>query len=174
MINTFIYSVYGQQGGAHHIDDAAITDYRNSWLKAILDGSQVKAVVAFGSFADKAWKKWLASADAAGRPTLAYQKLPHPTSPEAGGGDVAAATKTMLKAYNAGLTALAPAIAPADQPGAIAPYGDAFTPTDQPAIPQRDLPAGSPVWMGTTNEWAVREGSTATDKRLNIRVTASP
>jgi hypothetical protein len=173
MINTYVYSVYSQQGGAQHIDDAAITDYRNRWLKAILDTSQVKAVVAFGSLADMAWKKWLASPYAVGRPGLAYRKLPHPTSPEAGGGDVAAATRAILQAYNAGLAALAPAIAPADHPGPIVPYGEAFTPSDLPAIPQRDLPAGSPAWMGTTNDWAAREGATAVDKRLNIRVTAS-
>lgn len=173
MINAFLYSVYGQQGGAQHIDDAAITGYRNKWMKAVLDANQVGAVVAFGALADKAWQKWLASPDAAGRPALAYRKLPHPTSPEAGGGDVVAATKAMLATYNAGLAALAPAVAPADHPGPVVPYGDAFAPNDEPPIPQRDLPAGLPAWMGARNEWAVREGATAADKRLNIRVTAS-
>jgi hypothetical protein len=172
MINTFLYSVYGQRG-AKHADDAPIAAYRNAWVKAILDASQVKAVVAFGSLADKAWKMWIASPEAAGRPVVAYQKLPHPTSPEAGGGDVAAATEAMLQAYNAGLAALAPALAPADKPGPVVPYGSAFTAGDLPAIPQRDLPAGSPPWMGTTTDWAVRDGATASEKRMNIRVTAS-
>jgi hypothetical protein len=171
MINAFLYSVYGQRG-AQHIDDARMALYRNGWIKAILDDSQIKAVVAFGSLADKAWKMWIASPDAAGRPVVAYQKLPHPTSPEAGGGDAAASTKAMLQAYNAGLAALAPALVPTDKPGLIVPYGSAFTPGDLPAIPQRDLPAGSPRWMGTKTDWAMRDGSTAIDKRLNIRVTA--
>jgi hypothetical protein len=103
MINAFLYSVYGQQGGAEHIDDAAITDYRNRWLKAILDTSDIKAVVAFGSLADRAWKKWLTSPDAEGLPTLTYRKLPHPTSPQAGHGDSVAATKAMLVRYSSAL-----------------------------------------------------------------------
>lgn len=171
MINAFLYCVYGK-GATQHIGDAAIAAYRNRWIAAILDASQVKAVVAFGTLADKAWKMWLASPDAAGRPVVAYRKLPHPTSPEAGGGDVVTSTQALLQAYNAGLAALAPAVAPADQPGPVVPYGSAFAPGDLPGIPQRDLPAGSPPWMGTNNNWAVRDGSTAIEKRFNIRVTA--
>jgi hypothetical protein len=172
MINAFLYCVYGQ-GGTQHIGDANIAAYRNRWIRAILDAGQIKAVVAFGTLADKAWKMWLASPDAAGRPVVAYQRLPHPTSPEATGGNVPANTKAMLGAYNAGLAALAPAVVPADKPGPIVPYGSAFTPGDLPGIPQRDLPAGSPRWMGTSTGWAVRDGSTAIEKRFNIRVTAS-
>jgi hypothetical protein len=174
MLNAFLYCVYGK-GGAQHIGDADIAAYRNRWIGAILDASQIKAVVAFGTLADKAWKMWLASPDAAGRPVVAYRKLPHPTSPESAGGDVAAATAAMLEAYNAGLAALAPALASADTPGPIVPivpYGSAFTLSDLPGIPQRDLPAGSPPWMGTTTGWAVRDGSTTIEKRFNIRVTA--
>jgi hypothetical protein len=154
------------------MNDAGIAAYRNRWIGAILDASQIMAVVAFGTLADKAWKMWLASPDAAGRPVVAYQKLRHPTSPESAGGDVAAATAAMLEAYNAGLAALAPAVAPADTPGPIVPYGSAFTPGDLPGVPQRDLPAGSPLWMGTTAGWALRDGSTVIEKRFNIRVTA--
>jgi uracil-DNA glycosylase len=32
MINTFLYSVYGQGGGARHDDDPAIATHRNRWL----------------------------------------------------------------------------------------------------------------------------------------------
>ncbi len=35
-INTYLYSVFGQRRGERHIDDAAITDYRNRWLNAIV------------------------------------------------------------------------------------------------------------------------------------------
>jgi len=171
MINAFLYCVYGK-GGARHVGDAGIVAYRNQWIGAILDASQITAVVAFGTLADKAWKMWLASPGAAGRSAVAYRKLPHPTSPESAGDDVAAATETMLEAYNAGLAALTPALAPADNPRPLVPYGSAFTPADLPGIPQQDLPAGSPLWMGTTTGWAVRDGATVIEKRLNIRVTA--
>ncbi len=174
MVNTFLFSIYGQQGGAQHINDAAITDYRNQWLKAILEVSDIRAVVAFGSLADKAWKNWLSSPLAAGRPALPYRKLAHPTSPEASTGDVAQATKTMLKGYSTALAALAPLLAPTDTQAPVLPYGDAFLASDLPAIPQADLPAGSPLWTGATNEWAIREGATAAEKRMNIRITAPP
>ena len=35
-INTFLYSVYGQSGGSRHIDDPAISAYRNRWINAIV------------------------------------------------------------------------------------------------------------------------------------------
>ena len=47
LINTFLYSVFGQGGGARQIKNAAITAYRNQWIKAILDSSPIEAVVAF-------------------------------------------------------------------------------------------------------------------------------
>src|ERR1700730_17532686 len=52
MINTFLYSVYGQGGGNRHQADLAISGYRNQWLNAIFSGNQVEAVVALGSLAD--------------------------------------------------------------------------------------------------------------------------
>ena len=58
LINTFLYSVYGQSGGAAHKDDAGIVDYRNSWLRSIFGGNQIEAVLALGSLADDAWQKW--------------------------------------------------------------------------------------------------------------------
>ena len=36
MVNTYLYSVYGQGGGERHKDDPAITAYRNRWLDKLL------------------------------------------------------------------------------------------------------------------------------------------
>src|ERR1700751_1496010 len=36
MVNTFLYSVYGQSGGTKHKNDPGIVDYRNKWFKAVL------------------------------------------------------------------------------------------------------------------------------------------
>src|SRR5690349_15158580 len=44
-INTFLYSVYGQGGGNRHIDDAAITNYRNRWINAIVADQQIEAII---------------------------------------------------------------------------------------------------------------------------------
>ena len=60
LVNTFLYSVYGQQGGNQHIKDPGITAYRNKWLAAIVGTGTIEAVVAFGTLADTAWTKFLA------------------------------------------------------------------------------------------------------------------
>ncbi|XUJ36942.1 hypothetical protein ACQ5SK_22035 [Bradyrhizobium japonicum] len=36
MVNTFLYSVYGQSGGNKHKNEPGIVDYRNKWFKAVL------------------------------------------------------------------------------------------------------------------------------------------
>ena len=56
LVNTFLYSVYGQAGGNQHIDDPSITQYRNQWFSAVISTASIQAVIAFGGLADKAWK----------------------------------------------------------------------------------------------------------------------
>ncbi|HXU44802.1 MAG TPA: uracil-DNA glycosylase family protein [Thermoanaerobaculia bacterium] len=175
LINTFLYSVYGQFGGEKHKKDPAIAAYRNRWIAALLDNNPIEAVVAFGSLADVAWQLWLASPEGQARPVPAYQHVAHPTSPEGSGGTAAqkkAATKAMLKAYNTAIAALGPAVAHPDTTEVVPPYGDGFLPQDLPVIPVADLPAGMPAWMGSTNTWAVRTGATAEEKRRTVKVTA--
>jgi hypothetical protein len=38
MVNTYVYSVFGQGGGNKHKNNAAITAYRNRWFDALLPG----------------------------------------------------------------------------------------------------------------------------------------
>jgi uracil-DNA glycosylase len=172
LINAFLYSVYGQQGGESSIGNAAIRDYRNRWIAAILDTNPIEVVVAFGGLADKAWAQWLASPAARGRAALPYQKVLHPTSPISGGAGnpaaIAARTKQMLLQWNAAIDALKPSINIRDMP--FAPkYGNGFKNADLPDVPMDDLPAGSPEWMATENQWADRVG-TGTKKRRTIQV----
>jgi hypothetical protein len=173
VINTFLFSVYGQSGGAAHIGDEAITAYRNRWFEAILETSPIESVVAFGGLAGEAWTAWLQSPAAQGRPVLPFQRVPHPTSPISGAkGDkakLAALTTQMLAAWNAAIAALTPSVAhPDDDFGA--PYGTSFTPAELPDIPMADLPAGTPPWMATEDGWAKREGKTDAIKRRTIRI----
>src|SRR6476661_6871412 len=51
MVNTFLYSVYGQGGGNRHDDDEKIAAYRNAWLDALLVGTGVTAVISLGQLA---------------------------------------------------------------------------------------------------------------------------
>jgi uracil-DNA glycosylase len=173
IINTYVYSVFGQQAGNAHIDDAAIAAYRNQWIDGVLDKSPIAAVIAFGGLANQAWSAWLNSPAAVGRPALHFEHLPHPTSPTAGGASdaqAAAATATMLAKYNAAIERIRPILG-ATEDDAAPLYGNAFTDADLPDIPMADLPPGVPTWMSTEEEWAKRVGDTAAIKRRTIQVT---
>jgi hypothetical protein len=56
-------------------------------------------------------------------------------------------------------------------PTTLAPYGDAFKPTELFDIIAKDLPAGLPAWMRGDTAWAVRQGTDAAAKRRTITIT---
>jgi len=174
MINTFLYSVYGQQGGEQHKDDAAIVAYRDSWLTALTRGAQLDAVIALGQLADDAWGKFKTQADP-GIASLPYAHITHPTEPESSSGGnqqkLAQAITAMLANWNAALQGLHPQIAHPDNPGPLEPYGESFAPADLVEIPEADLPPGLPTWMRSPAAWAQRTGSTAAEKRATIMIT---
>ncbi len=176
MINTFLYSVYGQQGGERHKDDAAIVAYRNQWLDALLAGGAIEAVVALGSLADHAWSQYLRHPGAApGAASLPYAHITHPTQPESSsGGDasrLAAATRALLASWNVALGQLHPRIAHPDASRPLVPYGETWDAGDLAEIPEQDLPAGLPAWMRSPDAWAQRTGATAAQRRATITVT---
>jgi len=175
LINTFLYSVFGQGGGTRQIKNAAITAYRNRWIKGILDSSPIEGVVAFGGLANKAWEQWLSSADGAGRAALPFEPLTHPTWPESSSRSKAehdAAIETLLTGWNEGLQRLKPQIAHPDLSIALSLYGKKFLSTDLPDLPSDDLPAGMPEWMLSEESWADREGSSSDLKRRTILIRA--
>jgi uracil-DNA glycosylase len=177
MVNTFLYSVYGQTGGDQHKDDQGIVDYRNSWLTTIFGANQIEAVMALGSLADDAWQKWRQT-PVGQTYSGGYQHVTHPTEPESSSaGDPAklkAAIAAMLQNWNQALEVLHPLITHPDTPGPLVPYGDAFKPEDLVEIPEYDVPAGLPDWMRSPAAWAQRVGSTAAQKRANITITVPP
>src|SRR6266511_4152738 len=79
LVNTFLYSVYGQGGGEHHKNDPGILAYRNKWLKAVLGLGGIEAAVALGGLAGQAWSAFLATADGAAFANLPFQHITHPT-----------------------------------------------------------------------------------------------
>src|SRR5437879_7152504 len=109
MINTFLYSVYGQGGGERHRADPAIAAYRNRWLDALLTNSEVEAVVALGSLADGAWQAWRRTRSGQ-HYRGAYAHITHPTQPESSSGGSrqkhAAAIAAMLRNWNEALEPL--------------------------------------------------------------------
>lgn len=172
MVNAFLYSVYGQSGGERHAGDRRIVRYRHRWLDALLVDTEVRAVVAFGHLAEDAFGRWRRTerGRAAG---LAFEALTHPTMPEASskGDEVkrAAAMKRMLSEWNGALGRLA-AVGLAEVERPLVPYGDDLTPEDRAPIPERDLPAGTPPWWRSLDQWATRRGDTAEEKRARIEV----
>lgn len=174
MVNTFLYSVYGQGGGERHRKNPAIAAYRNRWLDALLSGQQVEAVVALGSLADSAWAAWKATPTGAAT-NVAYTKMTHPTQPESSsGGDrakLAAAITAMLQNWNAALDVLKPALQHPDTERPLVHYGTAFQDGDLAPLPELDLPAGLPAWMRGLKAWAKRTGETPDEKRRTLTVT---
>src|SRR6266568_1935096 len=65
MVNTFLYSVFGQGGGTRHAADEQIAQYRNRWLDALLLGSQVTAVITLGTLAKTGYATWAKTQPAA-------------------------------------------------------------------------------------------------------------
>jgi hypothetical protein len=173
MINTFLYSVYGQVS-AKYKKDPGILRYRHRWLDALVVGQQLEAVVALGDLAGTAWEAWKATPQGQ-TVSLAYANITHPTRPESSSkGDktkLAEATKAMLQNWNSALQALKPAITHHDTPRSLVLYGEKFQPGDRVHVPEFDLPAGLPSWMRERDNWARRLGDEVKEKRGNITIT---
>lgn len=173
MINAFLYSVYGRVS-AKNKKIPALVDYRHRWLKALLVGQKIEAVVALGVLADQAWKTWSATADGQDV-TVTYVHITHPTQPEsASNGDkekLRAATKTMLRKWNSALKTLHSAIKHPDRALSLVPYVESWQPGDKIPIPTIDFPPGLPSWMRESDNWARRVGADVNAKRRNITIT---
>jgi hypothetical protein len=172
-INTFLYSVYGQGGGTRHIDDPAITAYRNRWIDAIVADQHIEAIITLGQLADSAYQQWRATPKGSAS-TAAYATIRHPTYPESasGSGQItkAEAFAKLCESWNQMLTTVQPVITP-DIVVPLRLYGSTITPADLTPIPSRDMPAGLPAWMCSLDAWAARTGATAQLKRATISVT---
>lgn len=174
MINTFLYSVYGQTGDSTHENDPGIIGYRNQWLDAIFAANQIEAVVALGQLASDSWQTWQQTPSGQ-KHSPPFQHVTHPTQPEsASGGNAAkrkALIKTMLANWNLALKQLHPQISNPDVPGPLVPYGASFKSGERVEIPEFDVPAGVPEWMRSPVDWADRVGRSAAAKRRNITIT---
>lgn len=173
MINTFLHSVYGSVS-AKNKKAAGIIDYRNRWLKALLVGQKIEAVITLGVLAGEAWKTWSATPDGQSV-AVTHVPITHPTQPEsASDGDkekLRVATKAMLAKWNAALQTLHAATQHPDRVQALIPYGESWQPGDKVLIPEFDFPPGLPAWMRESDNWARRAGADVNAKRRNITIT---
>jgi uracil-DNA glycosylase len=148
MVNALLYGLHGG-AGAKYVTRPEVVSYRNRWIDGLLLSGSVRAVVAFGALARRAWEAYTS---ARGAPAgVAFTPLTHPTFPEASGGTQAerdASTRKMLEQWNAALPGLDAALGHKDVgPSTLELYGPAFIETDMADIPSADLPAGTPAWM---------------------------
>jgi uracil-DNA glycosylase len=173
MMNTFLYSVYGQGGGSRHAHDPLIASYRGRWLDALTGRPTLTVVITLGDLAAQAYADWAATRPATAA-RLQQSALRHPTYPESasrsGGKTLAETTAELLQNWNAHLPALHDQVQP-EQPVPLRLYADSWQPGDLAVIPEQDLPAGCPAWMQSLDAWAVRTGSDAESKRATITVT---
>ncbi|MDQ3979253.1 MAG: hypothetical protein M3314_06850 [Actinomycetota bacterium] len=172
MVNTFLYSVYGQGGGNRHKANPDIAAYRNLWLDALLVDTSVQAVVTIGGLAAHAFEMWRTTPAAAGV-QVAHASITHPTYPESasasGQKTKAEAMAEMLANWNRALPTLHGSVQP-DTPRPLVLYGSKLEPADLAPIPEEDLPAGAPAWQRSLKAWASRKGPDADTKRATIQV----
>jgi uracil-DNA glycosylase len=176
MINTFLYSVYGQGGGQRHIGDEGITAYRNRWIDAAVGRNDLDAIVALGGLARTALEQWKATPTGQAS-SVPVQAITHPTFPDSasrsrrpGSPTRAEAFAQLCENWNIALAALRPLVTP-DSPRPLVPYGVTVTEAEHGEIPTMDLPAGLPAWMRSPRAWATRKGATAEEKRATITIT---
>ena len=173
LVNAFLYSVFGQHGGTRHIDNPAITAYRNRWLDTIARRNDLQAIITFGRLADRALAAWKATSAGAVCQAV-HTSATHPTFPESASASgqltKAAAMERLCASWNAVLTTLQPVVTP-DEERPLVLYGTAITKADLAPIPDEDLPPGLPPWMRSLDAWAVRRGDDAQGKRANITIT---
>jgi len=149
MINTYLYSVYGQSGARSTSADADIAKYRHRWLDALLVGSHIRAVLTPGI-----WRMRRGSGTAPHpRKALqvAYQHVTHPTQPDSASKGSEVKRKGAHGGHAPGLgtppSTRCAGHHPAGRPGAGGALRRRLQAADLVEIPERDLPPGMPPWM---------------------------
>lgn len=165
MINAFLYGIFNQQMALPHLNDPDVQAYRDQWIQAALAPGKIEAVVTFGTPAFNAWKAFKAT-PAGQAVTVFHRKALHPTADKPGG---PISRKDLLDNWNLALQALHAEIQNPDVTKPLVTYGSDFLPEELPEIPSRDLPAGLPAWMRSTDFWAGMSPNPGTE-RANISI----
>jgi hypothetical protein len=135
MLNTFLYSIFGQFGGANATlsRQDPILGYRNELFDAVAATNPLQAVLTVGTAARDAVDRW------PGAGAVPRTHVLHPAFPDTG---------ALLANWNEALLSLGGAVEPDDGAAAGAPYGEDLEPGDVVPIPRADLPFGLPAWHG--------------------------
>jgi uracil-DNA glycosylase len=142
-LNAWAYAVHPSRAQAEKakLDEPAQRGWRNR-LYDEATGPELEAIIAFGEMAQEALDQWWA------RPDVALCELPHPSSRDA---------TRLLDEWRAAVSRLREIVTPdPDGDNTGSNYGTRFTEGDYAAIPSRDLPFGTPAFVG--NDAWVRAG----------------
>jgi hypothetical protein len=144
MLNTFLYSIFGQFGGinASLSRQDPMLGYRNSLFDAVAAGNPLQAILTVGSAARDAVDRW------PGASAIPRAHILHPAFPNTG---------QLLADWNQARATLTSLVDPDDAAVVQAAYGVSFAPGEVASIPRRDLPFGLPRWHGD-GDHAVRSG----------------
>ena len=177
MVNTYLYSVWGQGAANRHVDDPLIAAYRGRWLTALIAHNDIRAVLTLGTLAATAFTAWQATADGAAF-TGQHAALIHPTYPESASASWAdhqgrshQTAAGELERRDTGCHGGNPETRPAADRCALRRR---VHPADLTPIPAGDLPAGLPAWMRGARSWAIRTGVDPDTKRATITITVPP
>ena len=136
MINTFLFGAFGQfDTELRGISlEPQILDFRNGFLDRLVAANPVEAIIAAGNAAQHAVENW------PGSQAVPVFEIMHPSAQN---------EAALTASWNAALAGLRSIVEPDEGAQADpAPYGAAFQPQDQVAIPRFDLPFGVPDWLG--------------------------
>jgi hypothetical protein len=136
MLNTFLFSIFQQfdQEMRAISLEPEVLGFRNAFLDRLAGQNPIQAVIAVGNGSKHAVDQW------PGGQALPVFEIAHPAALD---------QSALLATWNAALPGLR-AVVEADDDGQVdsTPYGNAFTPQDEVAIPRHDLPFGLPDWQG--------------------------
>ena len=174
MVNTFLYSVYGQGGGGRHAHDPAIAATGTSGSTPCSSGTGPSPRSSRSA-------RWPRTPTAVGRDPARRRRAPAPgrrPAPDLARRARSARRQTSLAAATAALLATGTPPARAARRTcprrAGRPASSTATrgkPGDLVEIPAADLPAGAPAWWRSLEAWADRTGPDAETKRATITVT---
>lgn len=134
-LNAFVYALHpgSYWTGKQILKDPDQVAWRNRVFNASV-GPALQAVIALGAQARIAVELW------EDRGTIPTFYVPHPSSRD---------PKKLLDSWREAVTQLRGIVTPdSDGDPTIPNYGDTFREEDYAAIPRRDLPFGTPHWIG--------------------------
>ena len=173
LINAFLYSVFGQGGGTRHIDDPAITAYRNRWLDTHRPAQRPAGRHHVRPARRSRLRGVEGDAGRCGVPGRARQRHP-PDVPRVGERVGAARPRRrrwqrLCTSWNAALAALRPVVTPDEARPPSSTARRSPRPTWRRS-PTRTSRPGCPAWMRSLDAWASRSGADAQAKRATITV----